>query len=164
MKKYVYTVLITIAAIIIQQSIISRFKIFGVGFDIVYVMVICTSLFKKEVESFIFALICGIIRDCYFPFLFGLNSIIYIITAYLLSQIQKRIFRDSLIIPVFFTFTFTIIKTLFYYAYFYIASIKFDFKSHIYYVLILEPLLNSLVSIVIYKFIKKIYVKDMIHD
>ncbi|QCX32491.1 rod shape-determining protein MreD [Caloramator sp. E03] len=164
MKKYAYIIFIAIIAIVIQQSLISSINIFGAKFDIVYVLIICFSLLRNELESVVFALICGIIRDSFFPFVFGINCIIYIITAFLLAKLQKRIYRDSLIIPVFFTFVFTILKTILYYSYFYIASIKFDFKVHVSQLIFLESVYNSIVSIFLYRITKNICLKDVMQE
>lgn len=164
MKKYAYIIFISLLIIAFQQALISQINLFGVAVDIVFVFIICFALLRNEIESTFLALFCGVIRDCFFPFLFGINSIVYVVSAYILSQVQKRIFKDSLIIPVFFTFIFTILKIIFYFSYFYIASIKFDFKLHVFQLLIFEPFYNSLVSLLLYRFTKNICAKDIMSD
>lgn len=156
MRKYIFIFLISIFIIVLQQAVFSRINISGVSFDIVFVFVICFSILLDELDCVILALICGIIRDCFFPVLFGINSIVYLIAAYVMSQIQKRIYKDALIIPMFFTFIMTIFKNIIYFSYFYIASIKFDFKGQVLDVLLLESLYNSILSIFVYRFAKNI--------
>ncbi|SKA94540.1 rod shape-determining protein MreD [Caloramator quimbayensis] len=164
MKKYTYIIFISLLIIALQQALISQINFFGAAVDIVFVFIISFALLRNEIESVFFALFCGVIRDCFFPFLFGINSIVYVVSAYILSQVQKRIFKDSLIIPAFFTFIFTILKIVFYFSYFYIASIKFEFRHHVFQLLILEPLYNSIVSLFLYGFTKNICLKDIMSD
>ncbi|MCX7884470.1 MAG: rod shape-determining protein MreD [Caloramator sp.] len=164
MKKYAYIIFIALLIIAFQQALVSQINLFGVTVDIVFVFIISFALLRNEIESVFLALFCGVIRDCFFPFLFGINSIVYIISAYILSQVQKRIFKNSLIIPVFFTFVFTIFKIIFYFSYFFIASIKFNFRLHVFQLFILEPFYNSLVSLFLYRFTKNICSKDIMSE
>jgi rod shape-determining protein MreD len=164
-RKYFFMFILSVLIVALQQSFVAKFNILNVGFDLVFVFIVCFSLIRNEIESVAFALICGIMRDSFFPSVFGVNTVIYLISSYILSQIEKRIYKDAIIIPMLLTFSLTILKTLLYFSYFYIASIKFDFKNHVTNVLILESIFNCMASLIVYRFVKRIsLMKVMQHD
>jgi rod shape-determining protein MreD len=148
--------IMSIIIVVLQHTIAPQITIFNISFDIVFVFIICFSLVRDEVESVVFALLCGIIRDSFFPSVFGINTVLYLVVAYSLSQFQKRIYKDAIIIPMLSTFLFTFFKGLLYYGYFYVASIKFNLKDHLLNVIILESIYNSLLSLILYRLIKRI--------
>jgi rod shape-determining protein MreD len=155
-KKYIFIFLISIILCVLQQAIFSRILIFNVSFDIVLVFIICFTLLNKESESFMLALICGLIRDSFFPYVFGINSILYIISFFIIILINKRIYRNAIIIPIVITFLLSIFKGLLYFSYFYISSIKFDFFTMTNSVILYEALYNSIASILVYRLVKKV--------
>lgn len=155
-KKYIFIFLISIILCVMQQAVFSRIVIFNVSFDIVLVFIICFTLLNKENESFIFVIFCGLIRDSFFPYIFGINSILYIISFFTIILINKRIYRNAIIIPIFITFLLSIFKGLLYFAYFYISSIKFDFFTVTNSVILYEALYNSIASILVYRLVKKV--------
>lgn len=155
-KKYTLIVFLSIIVSVLQQSIFANVTFFGISADMVLVFVICYSLAREDVESIIFALTCGLIKDALFPNIFGLNTIVYIVTAYILCRIEKKIYKDAILIPMLLTFMITVVKGLLYYAYLYTASIKFDFINHFMYVVPIEAILNSIVSIVVFRIVNKI--------
>jgi rod shape-determining protein MreD len=155
-KKYIFIFLISIILCVLQQAIFSRIVIFNVSFDIVLVFIICFTLLNKENESFFLVIICGLIRDSFFPYIFGINSILYIITFFIIILINKRIYRNAIVIPIIITFFLSIFKGLLYFAYFYISSIKFDFFIMANRVILYEALYNSVASILVYRLVKKV--------
>jgi rod shape-determining protein MreD len=156
LKKYGFIFLLCILLTAFQQAIISQIVIFNSSFDMVFVFIICFSLTRDDVECVITALILGIIKDCYFPQIFGINTVIYVSSAYILSQLQKRIYKDAVIIPVMLSFIFTLFKNVLYFGYLYIASIKLDFVQDVANVMLIEALYNSIISLFIYRFVKRL--------
>jgi rod shape-determining protein MreD len=154
-KKFPVLFLISILLIIIQHAFLWRFDIFGVIPDIVFVYIVCFSLIRNEVESIAIALFTGIVRDSFFPGVFGINTIVYILTAYIVGKIQKRIYKDSIIVPVFINFGGTYLKGLINFAFFYLLSFKYDFSKFALERNLIESLYNSLISIIIYMIILK---------
>lgn len=156
MKKLSLIFIISFIIIILQQALFSSLTFLSVSADVIYVYIICNSLIRDDVESLFVALFCGLIKDCFFPYLFGVNTIIYIITALLVGKIEKKIYKDAIVIPMLFTFIATIFKGLLYYSFFYIVAYNFSFKAQMYGIQPIEALYNSVISIFMFKFIKKI--------
>ena len=164
LKRYSFIFIFSILIIVLQQALFSRVDIFNATFDLVFVFIICFSLVRGEMESVAVALFCGIIRDSFFPEVFGINTVIYLVSAYVLGQVQKKIYKDAVIIPMLSAFSLTIFKALLYFGYLYIASIKFDFRYHVVNVLLLESIYNSLISLIIYRVVKKINIMKIMQQ
>ena len=156
MKKFPFLIALSLLLLLLQQSIFSNIKIFGVTFDIVYVYIVCLSLMIDEVESFFIVLLTGIIADCFFPAAFGINTVIYLFTFLGCNYIQKRLYRDAVFIPMIMTFIFTLFKNIMMFFFLYLLSYKNDFYSIMKNVVIYEALYNSILSIIIHKIILKI--------
>lgn len=155
-KKYSFIFFLSVMICILQQAIISRIVIFNYTFDGVFVFLICFALLSNEIDSLIIALFCGLIRDSFFPYIFGLNSILYLSSVFIIVQINRRIYKSTIIIPFFITILFTVYKGLIYFSYFFISSIKFDFIGKTLNTILFETIYNSIFSILIYNLVKKI--------
>lgn len=155
MKRIPLLFLISALFVIVQQAFSWQFNIMGIIPDIVFVYIVCFALVRNELESMIIALFTGIVRDSFFPGIFGINTIVYILTAYFVGKIQKRIYKDSIIVPMFISFVGTYLKGLISFGYFYLLSYRYDFNKLALETNIIESLFNSLISILIFKIILK---------
>lgn len=156
MKKVPILVALSLIVVVLQQAVFSNIKILGIAFDIVFVYIVCYSLTRNDIESIIIALFTGVIRDAFFPGVFGVNTIIYIITAYLAGIIQKKIYRNSIFIPIVFTMLFTILKDVLYFSFMYLINYKPIALSIVIKVILVEGISNSVISIIMYKIMQKL--------
>lgn len=155
MRRFLLLFIISLSLVILQLSIFSSIRIFGVTFDIVFVYIVCYSIARDEIESIVVALITGILYDAFFPTVFGMNTVLYILIAYSIGYLQKRIYKDSTVIPTIFTFIATCIKGIVYFCFFFIVPYRFNFSYHMTGIILLESLFNSLISIIVFKMVKR---------
>lgn len=155
MRKFSIILVASILFNILQSAIIVSIPILGVTADIVIAFVVCYSLVRNNIESLLVAVIAGIIRDSFFPSVFGMNSLLYLGMAYMIGILQKRIYKDSIIIAPLFTLVATVVKGLIYYFFFYTMDFKFDFGSYFLNIILIEALINSVISIFVYKLMLK---------
>jgi rod shape-determining protein MreD len=155
-KKYGFIFLLSVILCVLQQALFSRIIILNYSFDVVFVFLICFALLMDDIDSVIFALMCGLLKDSFFPYIFGLNTILYIVSVYIITHINKRIYKNTILIPIMLSFVFTMFKGLVYYSYLYISSIKLNFLSIMANTVLYESILNAIVSIIIFGFVKKI--------
>jgi rod shape-determining protein MreD len=155
-KKYGFIFFLSIIISILQQAIFSRIVILNYTFDSVFVFLICFALLNNEIDSLLLALLCGLIRDSFFPYVFGINTILYILCVYLITQINKRVYRDAIMIPISLTFVFSILKGGLFFGYLFIASFRFNLANKIINGVFLEAIFNSIACIIIYKIAKKV--------
>jgi rod shape-determining protein MreD len=155
-KKYGFIFLLSVILCILQQAIFSRIIILNYSFDAVFVFLICFALLRDDIDSVILALMCGLLRDSFFPYIFGLNTILYIVSVYIITHINKRIYKNTILVPIMISFVFSVFKGLLYYSYLYISSIKFDFLAIVTNTILYESILNAIVSILIFRLVKRI--------
>ena len=156
MKRIGILLVTTIAVIILQQAVFSSITIFGTAFDVVLVYIVCLSILREDYECIGVALLTGIIRDSFFPTAFGINTVVYLLTAYAISFLEQRMYRNSILITTFFTFIATVLKGFLYFGYLYIISIKYDFKNYAVYVILAESILNTIISIPVFGIVNRI--------
>ncbi len=156
MKKIGVLLITSLTVIMLQQAIFSNINIFGAAFDAVFVYIICLSILREDFECVGAALLTGIIRDSFFPSAFGINTVVYLLIAYVISFLEQRMYRNSIFVTVFFTFMATIVKGLLYFGYLYIISIKHDFGNDIMQIILTESILNAIISIPIFKIVYRI--------
>lgn len=163
MKRVSFILLFSVFIVSLQQAVFSRISILNVSIDLAFIYIICFALVRDDIESLYVALFTGIVRDSFFPGIFGVNTVLYLVTSFVVCQVQKRIYRDSVLIPMLMTFLFTALKSLLYFMYFYIAGVKFDFREHVVSVMVFESIYNSVASIFVYSMIKRINGTSVMH-
>lgn len=156
MKKFLLLLLISLGLIILQQSLFSGISIFGATLDIVLVYIVCFSIVRDEVESIGVALITGILRDSFFPGVFGINTLLYILIAYVIGFLQNRIYKESIMVPIIFTFISSIVKGVFYFIILFIVSSMFDFSNRNIVNMLLECFYNSIGSLFFIRLVKRL--------
>lgn len=156
MKKIGVLFITSLTVVILQQAIFSSITIFGAAFDVVFVYIICLSILREDYECVGTALLTGIIRDSFFPSAFGINTVVYLLTAYSISFLGQRMYRNSVFMNAFFTFLATILKGFLYFGYLYIISIKHDFAGYTMRMIIVESVLNAIISIPMFRIVYKI--------
>jgi rod shape-determining protein MreD len=155
-KKYTLVFLILIGVIMLQSAVISRLRIWGVTLDLVFVFIVCYSLIKDSMESIIVATFAGLIRDAFFPGVFGMNTLIFISFSYLIGFIQRRIYRDNIVIPAFFTFISTLAMGAIYFFFMFIMSYRLEFMEIFTSVILLQAVYHSVASIFMYKILLRL--------
>ncbi|MDO6355339.1 rod shape-determining protein MreD [Caloramator sp. CAR-1] len=156
MKRALTFILISIFILILQQSFLSGLKINFLALDATLAFIACSSLLLDEVESFIVALVTGLIVDSFSPYVFGVNSIIYISISYLFALVQKKIYKERTLILILLNVLAVILKYLIIFGSYYIASIKIDFIKIIKDVVPFELISNTIFAILLFSFLKKI--------
>lgn len=160
MKRGIVFLLLGILLLIIQNSILMGLPILGAKIDLVLVFIVCISMLLDKIELFFLSLVIGIIKDAFFPYVFGVNTIIYLIVSYTVCIIENKIYKDTIIIPMLFTFASNIFKILINILFFNIAGIIHIDWNKIINLGVIEIALNSVLSIVVYNLVKKIYLHD----
>lgn len=156
MKKIIISLIGALLIIILQQAVFSGLAVFNTCFDSVYVFVICYSLQNEQFDGVTVALFSGIVRDAFFPSVFGVNTILFLTSAYIASLVSRRIYKDVIVIPAIMTFILTVYKSIIYYSYFYIAGIQFEFGQKLITGMLIEAVMNTVIGIFMFRIIHRI--------
>lgn len=155
MKRVLTFILISIFIITMQQSFLAGLKLNLLFLDATLTFIVCSSLLLDEVESFIVALVTGLIVDSFSPYVFGVNSIIYVSISYIFTLIQKKIYKERTIILILLNILAVILKYLIIFGSYFIVSIKLDLITIAKDVVPFEMLSNLVFSILLFNFLKK---------
>lgn len=142
---------------ILQSTVVPYFQILGKVPNISLVLVVIYSLARGKYYGGIIGLIIGLIQDILFSVSIGLNAIIYFFIGYLIGNVEDAFARDNIISPL----VLTIVATIFYNAvystmvYFlgWDTSLEIAARS----IFSFEIVYNAIISVFVYKLIKKIF-------
>lgn len=160
MKRGIVFLIVGLMVIIFQNSVFMDISILGAKFDLVLIFIVCISMLLDKIELFFISLVIGIIKDAFFPYVFGVNTIIYLIVSYTVCTIESKIYKDTIIIPMLFTLASNIFKLLINILFFSLTGIIVFNWNKIINSGIIEVVINSLISIIAYNLVKKLYLLD----
>lgn len=162
MKRGIIVFLLGVLTLILYNTFFMNLSILGIKVDLVLIFIVCISILMDEIEIFFISLFLGILKDAFFPYVFGINTICYILISYTVNYIENKIYKDTVIIPMFFTAISTVFKGFIYYMFLFISKIT-DLQVNIFIqTVVLEMAFNSIVSILIYNIIKKFFHSDLL--
>ncbi len=159
MKNFIL-ILIGTVFVILENSVLNYFHIFGVSMNILLIYISIIPLFLKKNEGAMIGLILGLLKDVLIGRILGLYGLLFFLIAYLYGILKDKIFKDNVMTMVILVGFSTLIESI----------VKFSFTNalfhnekmmvFIYKGLILIPFLNILGTLVAYKalvpFLKKI--------
>ncbi|MCX7903551.1 MAG: rod shape-determining protein MreD [Caloramator sp.] len=155
MKRVLTFILISIFIIIMQQSFLAGLKLNLLVLDATLAFIVCSSLLLDEVESFIVALVTGLIVDSFSPYVFGINSIIYVSISYLFTLIQKKLYKERTLILILLNLLAVILKYLITFGSYFIVTIKLDLIKIIKDVIPFEMLSNIVFAMLLFDFLRR---------
>lgn len=149
--------LIILFNLIFQATLFQWIGIYGVVPNTALILVISFSIYSGKSRGAAIGFSIGILQDVIFGRTIGLNALIFMIIGYLVGFMDQKIFKDSLLIP----FTLTILTTIFYETMnlllVFLLGYRIELLNIIKKVLIIEVAYNSIVSLVIYYYVSKLY-------
>ncbi|MCP5003826.1 MAG: rod shape-determining protein MreD [Planctomycetes bacterium] len=96
---------------LIQTTLLSSISVFDIHPDLFFIFAVYFSLTFNLTRSFHVNWAAGLTKDIFSDNLFGLNTIMFVLTGYLLSMIREDIYRKHLFTQILVTFIISIIYT-----------------------------------------------------
>lgn len=149
--------LIVILNLILQSTVFQWFKIYGVLPNTSLILVISFAIYSGKNKGAMIGFFVGILHDIVFGRTIGLNALVFMITGYLVGLMDQKIFKDNLIIP----FTLTALATIFYETInlllIFLLGYRIELFNVIKKMLIAEVIYNSILSLIIYFYVSKLF-------
>lgn len=155
--RYFIIAIIVLVNFLIESTILHHLSIFGVIPNTSLIIIVCLALLAGKKTGSVLGLVLGLLEDILFYDVIGVHALIYFIIGYLIGLTDKKVFKENLFLPFFFTSISTFAFHIIYYVFMYFLSINVDFISLMKNVVIIETILNSLLSIIFYKQFLKLY-------
>ncbi len=119
---WVTIISVTLCISLIQTTLLHHISVFGVQPDLFIVFLVFHSLNSKLERSVQSNWAIGFSKDCFTEGHFGLNTVLFVITGYLISMIKENIYGKHLATQIFVTI---IISLIYNFLYFFMLSISF---------------------------------------
>ncbi|HZJ76667.1 MAG TPA: rod shape-determining protein MreD [Oscillospiraceae bacterium] len=153
--------LIVLFNFILQSTLFQWIKIYGVVPNTSLILVISFAIYSGKNEGAVIGFFIGILQDIIFGRTIGLSALILMIVGYLVGLMDQKIFKDSLFIP----FILTALTTVFYemtnFLLIFLLGHKIELLNIIKKMLITEVIYNSVVSIIVYYYISKLFKSNL---
>lgn len=98
MRYFVMTVLFFIG-LILQSTLFSHLTVAGVKPDVILVLLIFYSLLHGPTEGALMGLAGGLLQDLLFGQNIGMNTLSKLATGYVFGALEKKIYKENLLIP-----------------------------------------------------------------
>lgn len=157
MKNKISIILILLASILIQTTLLSRLSIFGVYGNLSIAVVVALSIGFGSYTGGYSGLAIGIIEDILFSPVIGTRALIYFVIGFLIGNTEAGINKEDVRSGV----IFTILGTCFYYIFHFllmrVIGESFNFIQYLAGPLFIEILLNLILYIICFKLFNKIF-------
>jgi len=156
MKFWIKTGII-IAAIILESVLVNVLKIDTVKPDLILITVICLSFLSSSEEGVIVGFAGGLLKDLFSINILGTNALVKTIIGYISGIIRERIFYEHLLVIIIIaTFFFTLLNNILIYLLLNAFHSNYNFAIIARKYILLQALINCVISPFIFLAIKKI--------
>jgi len=111
-RKIVFYLFFIIILLLLQSTLLNYIAISGIIPDLLVVFIIVTSLIRGNVEGGIVGFFAGLARDMLFGNVLGFYALFGMYLGIAAGSTNKRLFRENLLVIVFFTFVYSVIYEL----------------------------------------------------
>ncbi|HOM01815.1 MAG TPA: rod shape-determining protein MreD [Acetivibrio sp.] len=154
-KVISYAVLMFILALI-QSTVLESISVFNVKPNLLLILTVSAALLGNNVEGAVIGFLCGLTQDMLSGRVLGFYALLGLYLGLVISFINKRLYKENVLVAIFTTFISSIIYefTVYFLSMFFRGSLQlvFPFK----YVILPEAVYNSVVAIVIFLIVLKI--------
>ena len=142
--------------VLIQSTVLDYIKVFNVKPNLLIIFIISVALLSNNIEGAIIGFCTGLSQDIVSGKVLGFYSLLGLYLGLIIGSVNKRLYRENVLIIVFFTF----IATVVYETVVCVTNIFTNGQIYFLYslrnLILPEAIYNSIVSIFIYIFIIKL--------
>ncbi len=149
MKK-ILIFLLGILFLIIENSITNYLDILGVSVNLVIIYITIVSLYTDELEIGIIAALIGIVKDITIGGIFGINALTLFCIAYGISYLRNKIYKESKVTIFALVFITSLCDSMLNIAITSQIYTMYSIKDIIIRGVVIFPLINSIISILLY--------------
>ncbi|WP_130806548.1 rod shape-determining protein MreD [Senegalia massiliensis] len=156
-------IVLFILSFILQSTLYQYISIFEVIPNTNLILIVLVALFTNKKVGGVSGLLVGLAQDLLFGNAIGIHGLIYFLIGYLIGATNSNVSKENFIIPFIYTFIFTMISNIMFFFMYYFSDVDITFIGMIRNIALLESIYNSILSIFIYNFIKKLFVSPSLH-
>ncbi|MCX7711360.1 MAG: rod shape-determining protein MreD [Clostridia bacterium] len=143
----------------LQSTVLDYARVYNVKPNLLLIFIVSIALLKGNVEGAIVGFFCGLTQDMIAGKVIGFYALLGLYLGLIVGSVNKRLYRENVLVITFFTFVSTVIYEFCVYFFGTVFRNPVDFISPFKNVIIPEAIYNSVISVFIYIFAIKIYDK-----
>ncbi len=159
MRIFVLGILILLN-FILESTIFQYIKVLGVKPDFTIMLITSYAIMRGSIYGGFVGLLSGFLNDLFYSISFGVNSLSYMLTGYIIGQFQKNIFKDSFLPPIIFNIIGVFIFQHLFYFISYMSKINISYLYALFNIMIPQSIFNGIIGIFVYKYIYKLDEKN----
>lgn len=158
MKIIAYTTLVFLT-VLIQSTLGNSIKIYGVKPNITIAVIVIVALLRNNIEGAIVGFFCGLMQDCVSGTVIGFYALMGLYLGLVIGSINKKLYRENVLIAVFFTFVSTVVYEYLVYFFSTVFRAPLDFIYPMKNIILIEAIYNSAISIFVFIIVIKLHVR-----
>ncbi len=155
-NKIVFYIILIVTFVIAQVTFLNFVSIFGVVPNIVIILIVSISLLEGRIHGAAVGFSVGLCLDAVIGMTFGFQALLGMFLGYSLGNINKRFFKENILVMVICTFVSTILYEIALISSSYLYGQNVDFLMAFKTIILPEALLNSVLGIVLFIMIVQI--------
>lgn len=149
--------LIVLLNFILQGTILSFFSMAGVLPNTALILVIAFTLIAGKETGAVVAISSGLLQDIFYAEVLGINAVTLFAIALMVGSLDKKVFKENLILPVVITILATAVHYAIQFFLVYFLGVEINIVALIRHYAFKELLYNGIVSIFIYRAVLRSY-------
>lgn len=148
---------------IFESTIFQYTRIFGIKPDFTIMLITSYAIMRGSVYGGFIGLMSGFLNDLIYGKSFGVNSLSYMLTGYIIGQSQENVFKDSFIPPVIFNIVGVFIYQNLFYFISYLSKTNISYIYILLNIMIPQSIYNGILGAIAYKYIYKLDEKSFMN-
>ncbi len=138
---------------ILESTVFQYTRIFGVKPDFTIMLIVSYAIMRGSIYGGSIGLVSGFLNDLFYGKSFGVNSLSYMLTGYIIGQSQENIFKDSLIPSVFFNIVGIFIYQNLFYFISYLSKVDISYMYVLINIIVPQSIYNGILGVIVYRYI-----------
>lgn len=115
--RYLVLTILFLLSLILQSTLFTHLTIAGIKPDLVLILIIFYAILHGPKEGALAGIIGGLLQDLLFGQNLCMNALTKLTVGYLFGLLERKIYRENLLIPMLMVFTGTLINEVFLYLF-----------------------------------------------
>lgn len=149
--RYLTLTILFLVSLILQSTVFSYLTIAGVKPDLILIIVIFFAILHGPKEGTLAGIIGGLLQDLAFGQNLGMNVLTKVVIGYLCGLLERKVYKENLLIPMIIIFIGTFLNELMLYLFRLAVDISTGSFIYVRGIILISAIYNSLLTVFVYK-------------
>lgn len=163
-SKTIFYIILIFAFVLIQVTFINFISVFGVTPNIVIILIVSISLLQGRIDGAVVGFSAGLCLDAIVGISLGVQALLGMLLGLALGNINKRFFKENVLVMILCTFVSTILYESAAISSFYLYGNSVDLLTNLRNVILPEAIFNSALGVVLFLIIIQINRRWLCND